>query len=216
MKKNKKYKRRKNFFRREVILQKLAEAGEYTANGLLNAIWGFGAMASAMLLPYHSSYRALRSAAGVSAPTIDLQMKVAFWSLISKLKKEGLVAETKKGKLTITKNGEDYLEEKSQTPSWFKTYKIIRNPNKNKLILVIFDIPEIQRIKRDWLRFQLSNLEFRFLQKSVMFSNNILPKEFIDDLKKYELLPHVHIFSVTKKGTISEFLKRIGERDLAE
>ena len=160
MKENKKYKRRKNFFRREVILQKLAEAGEFTVNGLLNAIWGLGTMAAAMFLPYHSSYRALKSATGVSSPTIDLQTKVAFWSLISKLKKEGLVAEIKKSKLTMTKDGYDYLEEKSQTPSWFKTYKTIRNQNKNKLILVIFDIPEVHRLKRDWLRFQLNNLEF--------------------------------------------------------
>ena len=49
-----------------------------------------------------------------------------------------------------------------------------------------------------------------------MFGNSVLPKEFIADLKKYEMLPYVHIFSVSKKGTISEFLKRIGEHNLAE
>ena len=211
-----KKKRRSKTFRRELILQKLAEAGEFSTNALLGSIWGLLTMASHMSLPYHASYRALRSTTSAASPTIDLQAKVAFWSLISKLKQEGLVAKTKQGALTITKDGRDYLEERSQTLSWLTTYTIIRNQNKNALNLIIFDIPETQRLKRDWLRFQLANLEFRPLQKSVMFGNNVLPKEFITDLKKYEILPYVHILSVDKKGTISEFLKRIGELDLAE
>lgn len=213
----KKNKRRKKLFKREIVLEKLAEIGEVAVEGLLNSVWHTLSVTSAMLLPYGESYRKLKNLAYAKPHfTIDFKSKVAFWSLLSKLKREGLIAENQKGKLVISSIGKQYLEERSPIPYWFKIYRVVVNPDKNALILIVFDVPEIERIKRDWLRYQLDILGFRMLQQSVWWGNNLLPKNFIQDLEKYKILPYIHIFKVDKKGTISGFLKKIGERDLAE
>ncbi len=216
----KKKKRRKRIFRREIVLQKLIEFGEMTAGKLLDTLQGLGTFASYMMLPYHQSYRKMRYGGSVSktsvAEFIDAQSKAAFWSLLYKLKKEGLIRENTKSNLTATKIGRNYLETKNQRLSWFKRYKPIRNPDKNELILIIFDVPQKEHEKRDWLRFQFKNLDFRQLQLSVWFGNNLLPKEFLADLERHKILSYIHIFTVVRKGSVSEFLERIGERELAK
>lgn len=175
-------------------------------------------MASTISLPYLESYRNLRTLKPETPFIIDFKTKVIFRNLLLKLKKEGLITKSS-NKLKITNTGKKYLEEQiklTQTPSWFKTYQLISNPDKNVIILVMFDVPEIQRIKSDWLRFKLEEFGYRSLQRSVFWGTKLLPKDFIEDLEKYNILPYVHILSVNKKGTVSEFLKQIGEDDLAE
>ncbi|MFH1759378.1 MAG: hypothetical protein ABH822_02350 [Patescibacteria group bacterium] len=70
--------------------------------------------------------------------------------------------------------------------------------------LIIFDIPERDRIKRDWLRNVLIKLDYKPLQKSVFKGTGKLSAEFILDLQKMRLLNrHVHIFTVKNFGTLN-------------
>lgn len=53
----------------------------------------------------------------------------------------------------------------------------------DKLIIVIFDIPEKERHKRNWLRSVLVSLDFKFLQESVWIGKTKIPEEFLNDLR---------------------------------
>ncbi|MBI2635441.1 MAG: CRISPR-associated endonuclease Cas2, partial [Parcubacteria group bacterium] len=70
------------------------------------------------------------------------------------------------------------------------------------LKVVIFDIPEKQKHKREWLRGQLQDLGFKMIQKSVWMGKRKFPKEFLEDIRDLKLLAYVEIFSVTKTGSM--------------
>ena len=213
-----KNKRNKKFFRKKFILSVLAQAGETTISGLLDILSGVGELSERMLLPYHDSYNALRigrprfSSNSFDATAEKRRARTALLNLLNKLDKEGLADRADDGKILITSKGLAHVEIKSPTPPWFKIYKRSRQFNKNSGIkLVIFDIPEKNRIQRDWLRFKLKQLGFRKMQMSVWWGRGTLPEEFIADLEKYDILPHIHILAVSQRGTISTFLERINE-----
>ena len=68
--------------------------------------------------------------------------------------------------------------------------------------LVIFDIPERERKKRDILRVELIGSDFQMLQKSVWIGRRPLPKDFVAFLDSLDLKNRVHIFSVKDRGTL--------------
>ena len=68
--------------------------------------------------------------------------------------------------------------------------------------LVIFDVPERERKKRDAIRVELIGYNFHQLQKSVWMGPSPLPKDFITLIDELNLGRYVHIFSVREKGTI--------------
>jgi DNA-binding transcriptional regulator PaaX len=155
-----------------------------------------------------AAQRALRRQTPPNNIKIDLKTKIAFWTLISRLKKEGLINNAANKKIQISDNGEKYLHLKHNKLSRTKRYSNKNLPEAD-ITLVIFDIPERERVKRDWIRFQLEKFYFKALQKSVWWGITGLPKEFIKDLKKYEILDYIHIFSVKKKGTISTIINSL-------
>jgi predicted transcriptional regulator/CRISPR/Cas system-associated endoribonuclease Cas2 len=203
-------KRGKKFFDRTIILEKLLTAGEISTEILLGLTLDFFDFAKAMTFPPQEAQRALRKQKQIYV-NVDLKSKVAFWKMLSKLRKENLIIKDGRGKITITKQGQKFLDRNTKKPSRHNKYKIEKNLN-GEIILVVFDIPEKQRLKRDWLRFQLEQFNFKVLQKSVWWGTAGLPKKFIKDLKKYEILDYVHIFSVKKKGTISTVIDNTNEK----
>ena len=68
--------------------------------------------------------------------------------------------------------------------------------------IVIFDIPERERKKRDTLRTELAGCAFKQLQKSVWVGDRPLPVSFIELLDGLKLKNKVHIFSVKEHGTM--------------
>lgn len=61
--------------------------------------------------------------------------------------------------------------------------------------ILIFDIPERQRYKRDALRFKLNDLGLKQLQESVWVTPYPLPESFSDFLKNLRVRPY--LFSIT-------------------
>lgn len=198
--------RRNKIFNRDIILEKLLTAGETSAEILLGLSLEFFDFAKAMMLSPQTAQRMLRKQTRPHPIKIDIKSKIAFRAMLSKLKKENLIFKNFNGNIAITKRGEEYFQLKQTRPSRSKHYTTETSPQSD-IILVIFDIPEEQRNKRDWLRFQLKCLDFNVLQKSVWWGTAGLPKEFIKDLKKYDLLPYIHIFSVKDEGTISSIIQ---------
>ena len=68
--------------------------------------------------------------------------------------------------------------------------------------IIIFDIPERYRLLRRWLRINLGILDFDKLQKSVYIGKVKLPKDFLQWLVVLHIDRYIHIFQVTKFGTL--------------
>ncbi len=119
---------------------------------------------------------------------------------LSRLKKQGLV-KNNGGIWAITAKGRDFLMTKlTKKPPRFVYQN--RKSSAKKNTIIIFDIPESDRRKRDWLRGELTALKFIKLQKSVWFGSSPLPNDFIAALNEFNLLRYVKFFKATEEEII--------------
>ena len=131
----------------------------------------------------------------------------AFQNLAYRLEREGFITSAGRGRarhLEITKEGKHFgalLRIRARTAPPRPSY--VANPS-DELTIISFDIPERERWKRRWLRSTLRHLDFTMLQQSLWVGTATLPREFLEDLRRYHLLPHVHIFAVSKAGSLHE------------
>ena len=129
-------------------------------------------------------------------------------NIIYKLKKDGLIGyeTTDRGRsIFITQSGKEFVKKlnKNALPVTRYYHRDLQETDKS-LKIIIFDIPEKERNKRDWLRAVIKNLGFNQLQQSVWVGNKPIPESFLSDLKELKLLNFVEIFSVGKRGTIEK------------
>lgn len=123
----------------------------------------------------------------------------SFYSTLSYLKKDGMI-EKAGDKWRITPRGKEKLIAlKIHKRPEHERYK---SEHDDILKIVMFDIPEKERWKRDWLRDALTMLGFRLVQKSVWAGKKRIPKEFLEDLARYNILDYVDMFTVTKSGSL--------------
>lgn len=165
-----------------LILEKIFELGEVTFD--------------AFFPPNYSYTRISRKLFG-----LDSHPKIAPKTLsviLSRLRNQGLISRkgTRRASIwQITKQGKKFL----------RNHQLIEIPEKDGIArLVIFDIPENERKKRNILRAELISYSYQRLQKSVWIGWNALPEDFVDLIDKLDLQKHVHIFSVREAGTIQE------------
>ena len=133
----------------------------------------------------------------------DYRSKQRFYSLLNKLKRDGLVKKNSSGRQsrwTITKTGLIKLA------GIKKVNEEERKLNDGLWRIVIFDVPEKERPKRIWLRSALTNNNFKMLQKSVWIGKRKLPEKFILSLKQKQMITYVYIFEVGKTGTLHEII----------
>ena len=138
---------------------------------------------------------------------LEKKEKQKFYNLLSYLRKKGFIEKKKiKGNKVLwrlTQNGLNWLKKKkmgNKIP--ILSFKPFEKIKKDHLKIIIFDIPENDKWKRNWLRQSLKNLEFKMLQKSVWIGKSKLPEEFIFKLRDFKILSYIHIFKVKEKGTI--------------
>jgi len=118
----------------------------------------------------------------------DNTLRVTF----SRLKKRGLV-EGKFGEWKITSEGKRYLNVIRRRFNW-PAHSSKQSLRKSKNMIVVFDIPEIHKLKREWLRAELVNLGFVMLQKSVWFGPAPLPKKFLEAINQLRLISCLKFF----------------------
>ncbi|MCX6702450.1 MAG: hypothetical protein NTW60_01105 [Candidatus Wolfebacteria bacterium] len=138
---------------------------------------------------------------------INSQEKQRFRELLYHLRKDGLIEETKKENdrfLKLTQRGKIQLEKLRLSRSDMLPRSKYEYKKEDILKIVIFDIPEREKRKRNWLRAVLSNLDFKILQKSVWVGKTKLPKEFVVDLRNLNLTDYVEIFAVNKIGSLKQ------------
>lgn len=163
-----------------------------------------------ILTDYHGGYKLMRSRmSGYTGPIPSGKKKnyreiqeikdASLRSTLSRLKKQGLI-NNKKGIWEIKKEGREYLKKKlgSKIPH----FDHLKSKNKEKEIIVVFDIPEKKKYRRNWLRVELVALGFIPLQKSVWLGPAPLPKEFIEYLSKINLLQYLKFFKAAEAEII--------------
>jgi len=206
----------------EKTLQILETIGEATidAADLLTAFLNTGYGASVLRIEYERfklqkqrRQRQIEQEKQKEKILLEKKRRQRFYEMINRLKKDGLIKEipkkdkklirlTLKGKnrLIILKNK---IENALPDPSSFKDKRFRDNKN-NRFIVVTFDIPEIERPKRDWLREVLGNLGLKFLQKSVWVGTIKIPEELLECFKQLQLVEYVEIFEINKTGTLKQ------------
>ena len=166
-----------------IILRKIGEIGEVTLNSFFPS-------------KYTRTHIARRLFGLDNYPEVAPRTVCA---LLSRLKRQGLVARrgAKGSSLwTLTNEGKQWFEMSSAQAAM----KVPLCDGISRL--VIFDIPERERRKRDVIRATLVGCNFQQLQRSVWIGHNPLPEDFIELLDALELKDYVHIFSVQKGGTL--------------
>jgi CRISPR-associated endonuclease Cas2 len=127
-------------------------------------------------------------------------------STLQQMKKRGLIKITKKNGqkfIQCTKNGQlELLIKKAavlKTEKWDKNWR-----------LIIFDIPETSREKRDELRWLLKKNHFIKLQSSVFISPYSLNREAIAYLKQTGLINYIRILKVSEIDDDKYLIKKFG------
>ena len=98
----------------------------------------------------------------------------------------------------MTVKGKIYIRNKQNNLS----FVVRNNKSKQKDLVVIFDIPESDRKKRDRLRGILEILGFECLQKSVWIGPAPIPKEFVEYLSQRQILRYIKFFKVEEKDIV--------------
>jgi len=114
---------------------------------------------------------------------------------LSRLRKKGLV-DNNKGIWKITLAGRERIASKILPRHSKKRKGVVKN------MIVVFDIPENDHNKRDWLRFELQNLGFSLLQKSVWFGPAPLPTDFIEAIESLGLGEYLKFFQAKEADII--------------
>ena len=166
---------------REAILNILSELGEASIGSFFPEKYPVGRF-----------WRRLGN--GSKRPT-----RQTFSVLLSRLQREGLIERRGVNRFAfwrITSKGKQYLAEQATLPKVLKRDGIRR--------LVIFDIPEQEKKKRDTLRYELATMGYQQLQKSVWMGDFPLSMDLLELLDALDLKKHVHIFSVNQTGTLND------------
>ena len=70
-----------------------------------------------------------------------------------------------------------------------------------KNLIVMYDIPHLQKKERDWFRRQLIKFGYIMIQKSVWVGPSPLPKDFLDYLKEIKIENNFKTFKLAKSYT---------------
>jgi DNA-binding transcriptional regulator PaaX len=129
--------------------------------------------------------------------------------LLYKLKREGLITEriVDDGRsLALTATGRKKLNELKNGQSNKLPANQYQKIAGDTLIVVVFDIPEKERHKRDWLRSVLARLGLKMIQQSVWIGKTKIPQDFLDDLMQLKMTDYVEILGVNKSGSLKYLL----------
>ncbi len=129
-----------------------------------------------------------------------------FHRTLQYLKRQGLIAKKAKahGSWALTQRGVERAnrDKKIRGDPFSRVNTDFIKPHGKGMAIVAYDIPERERRKRDWIRLCLIEMECEMIQKSVWVAKGSIDEDFIHVLRDRDLLNYVHIFSVTKQGTI--------------
>ncbi len=127
-------------------------------------------------------------------PALGIYKDKSIQNRFYSLHKNGYINK-KEGKFFINKKGKELLKENKKT--FLKNFNVIEN-NGPKNLLLLYDIPEDMKNKRDWFRRTLIKFGFIMIQRSVWVGPSPLPKEFLKYIKSIGLKDNIKIFKLEK------------------
>ncbi len=128
-----------------------------------------------------------------------------YHSFLGRLKKQGLVAQSGTGKSKhwlVTAAGKRTLEIFKK-----RTALLQEAITPGGITIVSYDIPEKIHAERDAMREILKLFGFTFVHQSLWYANVTVEKKFLEYLRERKLLDYVHIFQVSKTGTLEQLEK---------
>ena len=125
-------------------------------------------------------------------PKFDDYSQRSIRSTIDRLSREGFVQKYNNG-IQITQQGKQHYRNR-----YLKNFSKPINISKDKNLIVIFDIPEGEREKRDWLRDTLKDFDYIMIQKSVWVGPSPLPEKFVAYFKEIGIKDCVKTFKLSK------------------
>ncbi len=130
-----------------------------------------------------------------------------FYNLLNNLRRQGLVLNKKEGRHSIWKITQQGLKKLDIARTRILYSKRAAHYDKSgpsaTFKIVAYDVPANEGHKKTrWLREALINLGFTMLQKSVWTGKKNIPEQFLRDLHERHMTAYVHIFEVTKSGTL--------------
>ena len=188
----------------EITLKFLEEIKDFVGSGadlfevFLRA--GYGASAGKLRYEFSKAQKERRQRQELA------QYRKRYARFLYRLRQDGLIKgkEQKSGKLvTLTPKGRKKLMAlKERYAGRLPEVSAYDKNESDKFIIVVFDIPERERKKRDWLRSALKNIGLKLVQKSVWMGKVKVSKDFIDDLSELKLIDYVEIFEISKTGSL--------------
>jgi len=113
---------------------------------------------------------------------------------LSRLKERGYVDNSGSG-WCLTKAGKLYSR-KTNLMSYFPSPFKKNVPPTN---IISFDIPESQRVLRNWLRNQIKIFGYEMLQQSLWLGPGPLPPTFLKRLEEFGIKKNIKIFPIRKR-----------------
>jgi DNA-binding transcriptional regulator PaaX len=123
-----------------------------------------------------------------------------FREACARLERDGLITKESRGIWRAARKGEEKALALMAGIDRRESYPAPQGGSSRTI--VIFDVPEKQREKRACIRAELAALEFKPLQKSVWIGSIPLPKKCMEYFRDIEVIPHIHVFSINRPGTI--------------
>ncbi len=190
-----------------ILLKVLEHLKDHTSDGLslLRAflVCGYGSSADFI---YKEAYK--EDVLNIKKNTTKddwKKMNNRFLSMVSRLERDGLIDKSgDKGfySFKITKKGKDKIKALKKIKKVALPSKNFKKEKSDKLSMVIFDIPEKEKRKRDWLRRSLLGMDFDMVQKSVWMGKVKIPKNFLETLRELKIIDFIEIFEITKTGSL--------------
>ncbi|OGJ15363.1 CRISPR-associated endonuclease Cas2 [Candidatus Nomurabacteria bacterium RIFOXYD1_FULL_39_12] len=105
--------------------------------------------------------------------------------------------------LPVFKNGrKSRAKTKNRKKSfYYTTFSSPFEKNSSKNLIVMYDVPHVQKKERDWFRRHLIKFEYIMIQKSVWVGPSPLPKEFLNYLEEIKIGDKFRTFKLAKSYT---------------
>lgn len=169
---------------------------------LTNYSGGYKLMRQKLLMPTYPwppYYKKIRKTQDEAIKEIKQSKDETLRRTLSRLKKKGFI-KNENAVWKITNQGREYVKNKLIIK--LPHFKHLKTENNKKEIIIIFDIPELHKKSRDWLRGELMGLGFMQIQKSVWLGPAPLPKQFIKYLNEINILQYLKFFYAKEKDII--------------
>jgi DNA-binding transcriptional regulator PaaX len=127
-------------------------------------------------------------------PKLSTYEKKALRLAINRLKRLAYISSDEDGWI-ITKSGQEYFIKKRKILKQFDSSFKLNSPRN---LLLTFDIPELRKYEREWLRRHLEKFNYKLIQRSVWVGPSPLPKDFVEYLKEIKLSKCIKTYKFSK------------------